>query len=486
MALVAGIDSSTQSCKVVIRDARTGVLVRSGRAAHPDGTTVDPEAWWQALLEAVADAGGFDDVAAIAVGGQQHGMVALDASGAVIRPAMLWNDTSSAPDAEDLIVELGDGDRARGAKAWADAIGTVPVSSLTVTKLRWLARVEPENAAAVVAVALPHDWLTWRLRGAPGLEALTTDRSDASGTGYWSGSENTYRPDLLTLALGREVLVPRVLGPSQSPGTTDCEVSRGAVLGAGVGDNAGAALGLNLAEGDVSVSLGTSGVVGAVSATPTHDPQGLVTGFADATGRFLPLVVTLNASRILDAACRMLDVDYDRLSELALAAPAGAEGVVLVPYFDGERTPNKPHSTAALHGLRMANTKPSNIARAAIEGMLSGLADGLNEFEQQGVPVNRVQLIGGGAQSVAVRRIAPIVFGMDVTVPAPGEYVADGAARQAAWVLSGDAKPPVWDRSSEVEVFGCDVSTAGREMTRLVKDQYAAVRELTGKRPTPA
>ena len=185
MALVAGVDSSTQSCKIVIRDSETGALVRSGRAKHPDGTTVDPNAWWAALVEAAADAGGLDDVAAIAVGGQQHGMVALDADGDVIRDAMLWNDTSSAPDAADLIAELGDGDVAAGAQAWADAIGSVPVPSLTVTKLRWLARVEPENAARVAAVALPHDWLTWRLMGAPSLDALTTDRSDASGTGYW-------------------------------------------------------------------------------------------------------------------------------------------------------------------------------------------------------------------------------------------------------------------------------------------------------------
>lgn len=477
MTLVAGIDSSTQSCKVVIRDARTGAFVRSGRATHPDGTTVDPQAWWQALTDAVADAGGLDDVDAISVAGQQHGMVVLDETGNVIRDAMLWNDTSSAPDAEDLIHELGDGDREAGARAWADAVGTVPVSSLTVTKLRWLARVEPENAARVVAVALPHDWLTWRLRGAPSLDSLTTDRSDASGTGYWSGSQNAYRPDLLKLALGHDAIVPTVLGPTDSPGKTDCELSSGAVLGPGTGDNAGAALGLDLAEGEVSISLGTSGVVGAVSATATSDPQGLVTGFADATGRFLPLVVTLNAARILDAACSMLSVDYDALSELALSAPPGADGVVLIPYFDGERTPNKPHSTAALHGLRLANMLPGNIARAAIEGMLSGLADGLSEFRAQGVPINSVQIIGGGALSPAVRAIAPLVFGMDVMVPSPAEYVADGAARQAAWVLAGTQTPPVWEPQSNVEIHHFD--EADLETSQLISGQYAKVRELT-------
>ncbi len=484
MALVAGVDSSTQSCKIVIRDSETGALVRSGRAKHPDGTTVDPNAWWAALVEAAADAGGLDDVAAIAVGGQQHGMVALDADGNVIRDAMLWNDTSSAPDAADLIAELGDGDVAAGAQAWADAIGSVPVPSLTVTKLRWLARVEPENAARVAAVALPHDWLTWRLMGAPSLDALTTDRSDASGTGYWSPATGEYRRDLLVRALGHDVTLPAVVAPGASAGVTDCELTCGAVVGVGAGDNAGAALGLNLRPGDVSMSLGTSGVVCAVSEAPTADGSGLVAGFADATGRFLPLVCTLNASRVLDWACQLLGVGYDRLAELALSAPAGAEGVVLVPYFEGERTPNRPTATASLHGLQLGTGTPANIARAAVEGMLCALADGVDEIERHGASVSRLQLIGGGAQSPAVRAIAPVVLGVDVVVPAPGEYVADGAARQAAWALSGAAEAPSWSTSlEEPVVVAADTSEAGRATTRLVRERYAAARELVLERP---
>src|SRR5688500_4288563 len=221
MPLVAGVDSSTQSCKVVVRDAETGALVRTGRASHPDGTSVDPAHWWDALQAAIADAGGLDDVAAIAVGGQQHGMVVLDADGVVIRDALLWNDTRSAGAALDLVRELGDGDPAAGAAAWARAVGSVPVASLTVTKLRWLRDAEPGNAARVAAVALPHDWLTWRLAGygpstADGLAHLVTDRSDASGTGYWSPATEAYRTDLLRLALGHDVLLPRVAGPSEA------------------------------------------------------------------------------------------------------------------------------------------------------------------------------------------------------------------------------------------------------------------------------
>ena len=278
MALVAGIDSSTQSCKVVVRDADTGALVRSGRASHPDGTEVAPAAWWDALQTAIADAGGLDDVDAISVGGQQHGMVALDARGEVVRDALLWNDTRSAQAALDLIEELG------GPQAWADAVGSVPVASLTVTKLRWLRDAEPENAARVAAVALPHDWLTWRLAGAPGLDALVTDRSDASGTGYWSPATEDYRHDLLELGLGHDAVLPRVLGPSEA-GPRSAVGARRPVLGPGAGDNAAAALALGLRPGDVAVSIGTSGVVSAVTGSPTADGSGLVTGFADASGR---------------------------------------------------------------------------------------------------------------------------------------------------------------------------------------------------------
>ena len=483
MALVAGVDSSTQSCKVVVRDAETGALVRTGRASHPDGTEIDPRHWWDALQAAVADAGGLDGVGAVAVGGQQHGMVALDADGAVIRDALLWNDTRSAPSAVDLIAELSedtsDGD---GASAWARAIGSVPVASLTVTKLRWLRDHEPDAAARVAAVALPHDWLTWRLAGhGPGsgdLDALTTDRSDASGTGYWSPFDEDYRRDLLALGLGHDAVLPRVVAPHAAAGLAgpNGPVRAGAALGAGAGDNAAAALGLGMVTGDVAISIGTSGVVSAVSATPTADGSGMVTGFADATGAYLPLACTLNASRVLDAAARVLGVDHAGLSALALSAPAGADGLVLVPYLEGERTPNKPDATGALHGMRLANTTPAHLARAAVEGMLCALADGLDALRDQGVPVERVFLIGGGAQSEAVRRIAPAVLGTDVTVPPPGEYVADGAARQAAWILSGAEQPPTWTSAGEAEVHRAD-PTPG------VRTQYAAVRDLTAPRP---
>ncbi|HET9008099.1 MAG TPA: xylulokinase [Actinomycetes bacterium] len=461
MTLVAGVDSSTQACKVVVRDAASGELRREGRASHPDGTEVDPAAWWEALQAAVEDAGGLEDVEAVGVGAQQHGMVCLDDAGQVVRPALLWNDTRSAGAAADLVAEGG------GPRAWAEAAGSVPVASFTVTKLRWLADHEPEAAGRVAAVCLPHDWLTWRLAGASGLESLATDRGDASGTGYWSPATGTYRPDLLRLALGADALVPAVLDPAASPGRT----TQGAVLAPGTGDNMAAALGLGARPGDVVVSVGTSGTVFAVSERPAADPSGAVAGFADATGRFLPLVCTLNAARVLDAAAAMLGVDHRRLSELALGAPAGAGGLTLVPYLEGERTPNRPHATGALHGLRLANTTPACLARAAVEGLLCGLADGLDALVAEGVEARRVLLIGGGARSEALRRIAPAVLGHPVVVPPSAEYVADGAARQAAWVLTGEDEPPDWAQAG--------TSTHEADPTPAVRERYAACRELT-------
>ncbi|MEP6599564.1 MAG: xylulokinase [Actinomycetota bacterium] len=464
MTLVAGVDSSTQSCKVVIRDAETGRLVRDGQAPHPNGTEVAADAWWQALQHAAAAAGGLDDVEAISVAGQQHGMVCLDDAGDVVRDALLWNDTRSAQAATDLITEFG------GAGAWATAVGLVPVASFTVTKLRWLAEHEPASVARTSAVCLPHDWLSWRLAGTGRLADLRTDRSDASGTGYWSPVTGAYRPDILRLALGREPSVPDVLGPAEQAGLT----AAGAVLGPGTGDNAGAALGLGAQPGDVIVSIGTSGVVSAVSITPTADETGTVAGFADATGRFLPLVATLNAARVLDAAAAMLRVDHAELSRLALGAPPGSGGLVVVPYLEGERTPNRPDATGAVHGLQLANATSSNLARAAVEGLLCGLADGLDAMLSQGVAIDRVLLVGGGARSPAVARIAPTIFGRPVLVPQPSEYVADGAARQAAWVHSRRADPPRWTLDAP--------TTLQADAEPLVRAQYAEVRELTALR----
>ncbi|MFC4224168.1 xylulokinase [Lysinibacter cavernae] len=464
MSLVAGIDSSTQSCKVVIVDQATGNVIRTGRASHPAGTEVAPSAWWDALTTAIADAGGFDDVAAVSVAGQQHGMVALDSDGNVIRDALLWNDTRSAQSALDLIAEVG-------ADEYARRVGVVPVASFTATKLRWLRDAEPENAARVAAVALPHDWLTWRLRGfgpageserGPVLKELTTDRSDASGTAYWSAATNEYDRELLVLALGHDAVLPRVLGPGESAGETPA----GIIVGPGAGDNAGAALGLGAASGDVIVSIGTSGTVFAVTESPAHDPSGTVAGFADASGLFLPLIATLNAARILDSISALLGVNHNELGELALTTEPGSDGLVLQPYFEGERTPNLPDATATLFGMTLGSTTRNNLARAAIEGLLCGLAEGLDAVRAQNVDAHRIMIVGGAAQNPAVQQIAAQVFDVPVIIPTPGEYVAAGAAVQAAWALTGTR--PSWPVSISAE--------PAVDFRPVIREQYAAKR----------
>lgn len=461
MTLVAGIDSSTQSCKVLVCNADTGEVIRGGRATHPDGTEIDPAAWESAAHAAIAAAGGLDDVAAVSIGAQQHGMVCLDSAGQVVRPALLWNDVRSADAARTLVDEFG------GPDAWADAVGVVPLAAITVAKLRWLADHEPGNADRTAAVCLPHDWLTWRLREDTGIATITTDRSDASGTGYYDAATNAYRVDLVELAMhGRRPELPAVLGAAYAT-----KALNGRLLGAGLGDNAAAALGLAAGEGDVVVSIGTSGVVSAVSAHPVHDRGGFVAGFADGTGRFLPLVCMLNGARVLDAAAAMLRVDHDELSRLALSAPPGSEGLVLVPYLEGERTPNRPNASGALHGLRVSNATPANLARAAVEGLLCALADGIAHLAQQGIAMHRVLLVGGGARARALCEIAPAVFGVPVLVPGPAEYVALGAARQAAWALNGSSQPPGWERPA-IDRYTADPVPA-------VHHRYASVRDLT-------
>jgi xylulokinase len=462
--LVAGVDSSTQSTKVLLCQAEDGTVVEQATAPHPDGTECDPDLWWRALGE--AGHGLLDRADAIGVAAQQHGMVVLDQAGQVIRPALLWNDMRSAPQAAALIAELG------GPAEWARRTGSVPTASFTVTKLRWLAEHERDAAERTAHVLLPHDWLTWRLTGWPGgsggrAEAVT-DRGDASGTGYFSPAAGRWLPEIAEAALGHPVGLPRLAGPAEIVARTP----GGAALSAGTGDNMGAALGLGLGLGEVVVSIGTSGTAYAVAAKPAADESGLVAGFADATGRFLPLVATVNAARILTVTARMLGTDSEGLSRLALAAPAGAGGLTLLPYLDGERSPNRPGASGVLRGLTSTNTTPENLARAAVEALLGSLADAIDNLADCGITAERVILIGGAARSEAVRRIAPAIFGVPVTVPQPAEYVALGAARQAAWALSGATDPPDWPLPGLSAEY-----TA--EPVPLVRERYAALRDAT-------
>jgi xylulokinase len=446
----------------------------------PPRSEQDPERWWSALADAIgqarADAGAVP-IEGISIAGQQHGLVAMDEAGAVLRPAKLWNDTESAPDAVWLIDQLEG-----GPVAWAAASGSVPVASFTITKLSWLHRSEPEVWTRLARVCLPHDWLTLRLT-----DRHVTDRGDASGTGYWSAAGEEYRWDLLAI-VDRDrdwsTAVPSVCAPTEAAGeltraaATALGLEPGTVVGPGTGDNMAAALGLGLGVGDVAVSIGTSGTVFTVAEVPAHDATGAVAGFADATGRHLPLVCTLNATQVTDAMAAWLGCDRDELAALAVQARPGAGGVTMLPYLVGERTPNRPDATGALAGLRL-DTDRADLARAAHEGVVCGLLDGVDALEHAGVEVDlgRLVVLGGGSRSPAYPRVLADLSGRSVTVAEGGEHVATGACVQAAAVRRGVAPLEVagaWNLGA-----GSTIDPAHDVDGAAVRARYAAHRDPT-------
>ncbi|GHJ37771.1 FGGY family carbohydrate kinase [Streptomyces sp. TS71-3] len=472
MGIVAGLDSSQEFTRIVVCDTDTGAVLRQGFAPHPtesgDGkpSDIDPQAWLLSLGDA-AGGGLLEGVRAIGVCAQQHALVPLDGQGSSVRPALVGGDKRAQSAAADLVDRLG------GREAWAKAVGCVPQAAQPVTKLRWLARAEPDSAQRTASVMGAHDWLVWQLLGRPAQR--TTDRGAASSTGYWSAATGAYRPDLVELALGHQVALPDVLGPAEAAGTTP----EGLLISAGTGETMAAALGLGIGLGDAVVSLGASGSVMAVHHEALIDSRGMITSLADATGMHLPVVHTLNAVRTLRGAAELLGVDLEGLSALAMKSTPGSHGLVLLPYLEGERTPHLPHAAGTLTGLRRESMKPEHLARAAFEGMLCGLADALDVLRGRGVTVRRVFLLGASADLPAVQAAAPPLLGAPIVVPQPADYAAIGAARQAAWALGASNgsltpnSPPQWPAPS-MEVF-----EPGEELPvgQAVRQQYTAVRD---------
>ena len=426
--VVLGVDSSTQSTKVVALDLASGAIVGEGRAAHSGHSTQHPDEWWNALVAATrAAVGPGMAVRAIAVGGQQHGLVTLDADGAVVRPASLWNNVDAAPDAARLN-DLAD---------FPAAVGSRLVASFTITKLAHLARTAPEDLDRTAAVCLPHDWVTFRLTG-----ELATDRGEASGSGWWSPAEGRNRRDLLALAIGdaaaARLRLPSVLGPQDAAGTLRPEAADalglppGIPVGPGTGDNMAAALGIGAAPGEMVISLGTSGTAFAVSAFPTNDESGEVAGFADATGRFMPLACMLNCTRVVDTVAGMLGIGRDDALDRAAAATPGADGLLLMPYLGGERTPNLPNASGELFGVTSANASADTLLRAALDGVAAGLAYCTEALERLGITSESVTVVGGGSHHPAWRQAIADATGMSVCVREAGEAAARGAALQAA------------------------------------------------------
>lgn len=455
--LVVGVDSSTQSTKALVVDASTGRVVASGQAPHTvssgAGRESDPRQWWDALCEALRQCGeAAREAAAVSIGGQQHGLVTLDAQGEPVRPALLWNDVRSAPQAARLVEELG------GAKAWAERTGSVPGPSFTVTKWAWLAENEPEAVRATAAVRLPHDYLTERLTGQG-----TTDRGDASGTGWWASATEAYDAEVLAHVGLEPALLPRVVRPGEVAGTVrdahDLPFSKGTLVAAGTGDNAAAALGLGLRPGTPVLSLGTSGTVYAVSRRRPADPTGTVAGFADAHGDWLPLACTLNCTQAVDRVAALLGLEREAVEP--------GTNVTLLPYLDGERTPALPHASGLLHGLRH-DTTGGQLLQAAYDGAVHSLLGALDlVLDADADTVAPLVLIGGGARGRAWQETVRRLSGRAVQIPEAKELVALGAAAQAAGLLTGEDPAAVarrWDttRGPVLEAVERDEETLAR------------------------
>ncbi|WP_042169566.1 xylulokinase [Streptomyces sp. NBRC 110035] len=439
--LVVGVDTSTQSTKALVVDVATGRVVASGQAPHTvtsgAGRESDPRQWWDALTQALRQCGqAAHEAAAVSIGGQQHGLVTLDARGEPVRPALLWNDVRSAPQTHRLTEELG------GAKFWAERTGSVPAASFTVTKWAWLAEHEPEAVRATRAVRLPHDYLTERLTGQG-----TTDRGDASGTGWWASGSEAYDEEILAHVGLDQALLPRVVHPGEVAGTVreghELPFSKGTLVACGTGDNAAAALGLGVRPGTPVMSLGTSGTVYAVSRRRPADPTGIVAGFADARGDWLPLACTLNCTLAVDRVATLLGLDREAVEP--------GDGVTLLPFLDGERTPNLPNASGLLHGLRH-DTTGGQVLQAAYDGAVHSLLGALDRVaDEDADPSAPLLLIGGGARGTAWQRTVRRLSGRPVQVPEARELVALGAAAQAAGLLTGEDPAAVarrWDTAA--------------------------------------
>lgn len=479
--LVAGIDSSTQSTKVELRDIDTGRVVARATAPHPSVTPPvseqHPESWWSALVAAFRDALAqvpSARVLAVSVAAQCHGLVALDEADTVIRPAKLWNDTTSTPQLRELLQRIG-------TQRMIDRVGTLPTSAFTIGKVAWLADREPQNFARLRRVLLPHDYLTFRLTG-----RYVTDRSEASGTGYYDADQNEYLPEFLA-EISTDVpwlqMLPQVGRPDEIAGTITPEaaaelgLTRETLVGVGGGDQHAAAIGLGVTTGDVVYSIGTSGVVSTISRHAVRDASGWVDGVADMTDGFMPLVSTLNAAKVTDTFTRILAASHEELSRLALSAPANRIGPVLAGYFDGERTPDLPDAAGILARLT-TDTSREEVARAAYEGVLLALVKGQQAIERMDVATDRdVLIVGGGARSAAYPQLLADLLNREVLTADVPEATAAGAAVQAAAIANGTDIASQRDAWSPARTLLASPRPSRRD-PRDVYDRVASVRTV--------
>jgi len=445
-----GVDVGTQGTKAILYDLSSKAIAGKGScsyglmpqpAGRPNAAEQDPSTWLEGVrvaVKAALEEAGLEPsaIAAVGVSGQQHGMVALDEFGEVIRPAKLWCDVESAAEAKELGARFG----------WAMQAG------FTSSKVLWMKRHEPNNWARTEHVLLPHDWINYKLTG-----EIATDPGDASGIGVLDLTTRSFRDDLCDFVdpKFRRVL-PTIVDPASDGGvlgTVTAEASRGwldglipsgAMVSVGSGDNMMSALGAGCVDpGDLVVSLGTSGTVFGYSSTPVIDATGAVAPFCDATGGYLPLLCTMNCTKVVEEPLLWYDRDHAQMVELARSVPPGCDGVRFLPYITGERTPNWPHATGAVVGIRPGSlVNPGVTYRAAMEGATYSLLAGAKRMSELGMPAPReVKVVGGGAKSPLWRQILADAFDVPVRRFREAESAALGAATQAAAAAEGvDAK----------------------------------------------
>lgn len=475
MSIFLGIDSGTQSTKAIAYDLDAHRVVAEARAPHtliaglPAGHMEQhPQEWVTALDHVIGAVVAKIDrrrVRGIGVSGQQHGFVPLDAKGAVIRPAKLWCDTSTTDECAMLTKKLG------GTKAVIRTAGLPFLPGYTAPKILWLKRHEPANYRRLRHVLLPHDYLNFHLTGNYFME-----HGDASGTALmdvrtrqWSSkATRAIDPNLIDW-------LPEISASSEAAGTLRPELaakfglSSNVIVSAGGGDNMMGAIGTgNVTPGVVSASLGTSGTIYAYGAKPVVDPQGEIAAFCSSTGGWLPLLCTMNVTLVTEQVRSLFGWDHAALDAAVAAAAPGADGLSLLPYFNGERTPNLPHGTGVLAGLNRTTFTRENLARAAMEGVTLNLNYGLRRLAALGITPKEIRLTGGGAKSPAWRQLMADIFGVPVVAMVEDEGAALGGALQAAWCLAlrGSRKAKLSDLTQQ--------AVAKDETTRCVPDKRRA------------
>jgi xylulokinase len=439
-----GIDCGTQSTKALLVDAESEAVLGLGRAAHQlieraDGTREQQPDWWiEALIDSVRGAlaqSGAVEVAGIGVSGQQHGLVPLGGDDQPVRPAKLWNDTTTAEECRLLTDGVG------GVEEALKLTGNSFLPGYTAPKVLWLKRHEPEAYSSTLRMCLPHDYLNLWLTG-----EFATEPGDASGTAYFDVRARHYSDPVLNVLDAerswKETLPPlvqstSVLGRLRGRAADALGLRAGVPLSGGGGDNMMAAIGTGaVEEGPVVVSLGTSGTVFAYRSQPAVDPRGEASAFCDSTGGWLPLVTTLNCTVVTDWIATLFGLNHAAVEEALASSQPGARGLTLLPHLEGERTPNVPNGAGLLAGVRVAHTS-GDLVRATFEGVTFGLRYAAGALARTGVQATQLTLVGGGAASDGWAQMCADIFQVPVVRPPQTEAAALGAARQARWAVDG-------------------------------------------------